>query len=68
MEGFRLLEITQPGEIHVTSNQLTIEQIIVPKKKRNVYCTNITPNRKTILQYGTLPGRQRLSGRNRGNK
>ncbi len=37
MEGFRILEITQPSEIHVTSNQLTVEQIIEPKKKRKVY-------------------------------
>lgn len=32
MEGFRILEITQPSELHLTSNQLTIEQQIVPKK------------------------------------
>ena len=36
MEGFRILEITQPSEIHVTANQLTVEQIIEPKKKRKV--------------------------------
>lgn len=32
MEGFRILEITQPSELHLTSNQLTIEHHIVPKK------------------------------------
>ena len=26
MDGFRILEITQPSELHVTANQLTIEQ------------------------------------------
>lgn len=36
MEGFRILEITQPSELHVTSNQLTIEQQIEPKKKQRV--------------------------------
>ena len=36
MEGFRILEITQPSELHVTTNQLTIEQVIEPKKKRKV--------------------------------
>ena len=36
MEGFRILEITQPSELHVTANQLTIEQVIEPKKKRKV--------------------------------
>ena len=36
MEGFRILEITQPSEVHVTANQLTVEQIIEPKKKRKV--------------------------------
>ena len=36
MEGFRILEITQPIELHVTSNQVTIEQQIEPKKKRKV--------------------------------
>ena len=36
MEGFRILEIAQPGEIHVTANQLTVEQEIAPKKKRKV--------------------------------
>ena len=25
MEGFRILEITQPSEIHVTANQLTAD-------------------------------------------
>lgn len=36
MEGFRILEITQPSEIHVTANQLTVEQVIEPKKKRKI--------------------------------
>ena len=36
MDGFRILEITQPSELHVTANQLTIEQEIAPKKKRKV--------------------------------
>lgn len=36
MEGFRILEITQPSELHVTSNQLANEQQIEPKKKRKV--------------------------------
>lgn len=36
MEGFRIVEITQPSEIHVTANQLTIEQQLEPKKKRKV--------------------------------
>ena len=36
MHGFRILEITQPSELHVTANQLTIEQEIAPKKKRKV--------------------------------
>lgn len=36
MEGFRILEITQPSELHVTANQLTIEQQIEPKKKMKV--------------------------------
>ena len=36
MEGFRILEITQPSELHVTANQLTIEQQIEPKKKKKV--------------------------------
>lgn len=36
MEGFRILEITQPSELHVTANQLTVEQEITPKKKRKV--------------------------------
>ncbi len=36
MEGFRILEITQPSELHVTANQLTIEQQIGPKKKKKV--------------------------------
>lgn len=36
MEGFRILEITKPSELHVTANQLTVEQEIAPKKKRKV--------------------------------
>ena len=36
MEGFRILEITQPSEIHVTALQLTVEQEIEPKKKRKI--------------------------------
>ena len=36
MEGFRILEITQPSEVHVSANQLTVEQIIESKKKRKV--------------------------------
>ena len=36
MDGFRILEITQPSELHVTANQLTIEQQIEPKKKMKV--------------------------------
>ena len=68
MEGFRILEITQPSEIHVTANQLTVEQVIEPKKKRKVCCTNITHNRKTVLQDGTLPVRTRFSRRNCRNK
>ena len=36
MEGFRILEITQPSELHVTANQLTIEQQIELKKKKKV--------------------------------
>ena len=36
MDGFRILEITQPSELHVTANQLTIEQQIEPKKKKKV--------------------------------
>lgn len=34
MEGFRILEITQTSELHLTANQLTIEQEIAPKKKQ----------------------------------
>ncbi len=34
MEGFRILEITQPSEIHVTALQLTVEQEIEPKKRK----------------------------------
>ena len=36
MEGFRILEITQPSELHVTANQLTVEQEPEPKKKRKL--------------------------------
>ena len=36
MEGFRILELIQPSELHVTSNQLTIEKQIEPKKKQRV--------------------------------
>ena len=36
MEGFRILEITQPSEVHVTALQLTVEQEIEPKKKRKI--------------------------------
>ena len=36
MEGFRILEITQPSELHVTANQLTVEQEPEPKKKRKI--------------------------------
>lgn len=36
MEGFRILEISQPGEIHITANQLTVEQEIDLKKKRKI--------------------------------
>ena len=36
MEGFRILEITQPSELHVTANQLTIEQQIEPKEKKEL--------------------------------
>ncbi len=36
MDGFRILEITQPGEVHVTALQLTVEQEIEPKKKRKI--------------------------------
>lgn len=34
MEGFRILEITKPSEVHVTANQLTIEQELEPKNKQ----------------------------------
>ena len=36
MEGFRILEITQPSEVHVTALQLTVEQEIESKKKRKI--------------------------------
>ena len=36
MDGFRILEITQSSELHVTANQLTIEQQIEPKKKKEL--------------------------------
>ena len=36
MEGFRILEITQPSELHVNAGQLTIEQEITPKKTKKV--------------------------------
>ena len=36
MEGFGILEITQPSKVHVTALQLTVEQDFEPKKKRKI--------------------------------
>lgn len=44
MEGFRILEITKPSELHVTANQLKIEQEKEgqPENKRKKNTTTIS--------------------------
>ena len=48
MEGFRILEITQPSEVHVTANQLAVEQTIAKVQKNSSVTWDFTRPKEII--------------------